>query len=230
MSRSNPYRPDSDFHFVFDRGTLGALALGLALVGVLLFTAGILSAGRGEEKPPERLALGPRDLEACRQLVAKADALDPPAPISEPPTALAEVMEEPPAPPPPAPAAPPIAEPTVQVTSGETIFELQLALYHRQGDADDFMAEISSRGYRPYIVPVESSSRKIRYTVRVGTYPDMGSAEKAASELRSTEGLDTVIRYRTLRPGARQSIGEDAALAAGRAGEPSSHSSAVAAS
>jgi rare lipoprotein A len=199
MQRQNPYGPQTEYRFAFDRSTFGAFVAGLGLVGLLLFAAGTMLGGRGTGKAkPQRIAIGPNDLVACRQLVADADFLQRPVAVAQEPTpepilqlpiqAIAQ---------PPAPEAMEVAA-TENSQEGPTIFELQLGFYLRKSDADAFRTEITQRGYEPYIVPVQNSQQEIRYTVRIGTYPDLQTALEAANAFSSRNGgMDTVVRYRT---------------------------------
>lgn len=202
MQRQNPYGPRPEYRFAFDRSTFGALLVGLGLVGLLLFAAGSMLGGRGTGKAKaQRIAIGPRDLVACRQLVAETDRLQQPVTVAQEPTPE-PILQLPiqAIPEPPVPEATAVAA-TEGSPEGATIFELQLGFFLHNSDADAFRIEITQRGYEPYIVAVQNSQREVRYTVRIGTYPDLQTALEAANAFSSHNGgMETVVRYRTPGP------------------------------
>lgn len=124
--------------------------------------------------------------------------MPPPAPEVEPPEPAAVIDREPPA----------VVEPDteaadeVSVSLPEqrgTIFELQLALFHYQSNADVYVEELGVHGFAPYLVEVYSSQGEPRYTVRIGPYGSLDEAALAAARLRDELALASVIRWRVSR-------------------------------
>jgi cell division septation protein DedD len=55
------------------------------------------------------------------------------------------------------------------------------------------MAQLSRQGYSPYVVEVHGS-RGVLHLVRVGRYPDRGTATHAASELRRKARMEAIVQ------------------------------------
>ncbi len=100
-----------------------------------------------------------------------------------------------PAPPKDAGEAPDSAPAAAGASLGR-IFELQLGLFHYLENARNLVEDSGHLDPRPYIVEVESSKGETRYTVRVGPYPSLDEATRAAARL-ADDGLPTVVRFRT---------------------------------
>jgi len=54
------------------------------------------------------------------------------------------------------------------------------------------VAQLSRRGYTPYVVEIHGS-RGVLHLVRVGHYPDRGTATRAASELRKKARMEAIV-------------------------------------
>ncbi|MCB1036133.1 MAG: SPOR domain-containing protein [Acidobacteria bacterium] len=204
-----------DYEFAFNARELGFLVAGLGLLAILIFTGGVsvgtrLPAARARQPQLVQAAEVPEPVPVTADLgvtvleVSSLDlsGIDGPDPDEAAPghtvlddavqddTVLGETVPE------------ETAEPdlTAEVRSlgetVETIFELQLALFFRRGDAEEALAGWRERGYEPYVVEVSSSTGVPRYTLRLGPYPSMDEAVKEQAALAENERSDSVIRFR----------------------------------
>ncbi len=108
----------------------------------------------------------------------------------------------PPAPPvPPAPLASPAPSVPVaaatpvnpEVAAGEGRYTIQVGAFSQVENSEETVAELSRQGYAPYVVEVHGS-RGVLHVVRVGRYPDRGSAARAASDLRRRARMEAIVQ------------------------------------
>ena len=93
-------------------------------------------------------------------------------------------------------ASAPASAPVATEDAPSKIFEVQLGLFHFRENAVNLVEDSGLRDHRPYIVEVTSSKGETRYTVRIGPFPSIDEATRAAAKMRS-DGRATVIRFRT---------------------------------
>jgi SPOR domain len=184
----------------------------LALAVALCLVAALLVARRfGAAQPPSASqAAAPQPSLAARPSPPPAVSAPPPAsPAPQEQTAHAAVPQTPslspaapsvapavpsavptvaPAVPTVAPAAPAVA-PTVRSEGpSRRGFSVQVAAVKTQDEAGRMVTRFVSQGYPAYFVRGEGASANF-YRVRVGTFPDRESAERAAKQLEGTEGI-----------------------------------------
>jgi DedD protein len=109
---------------------------------------------------------------------------------------LPKTAAMPPAPPtlpaPPAPAA--TATPALpEVASGEGRYTIQVGAFSQVANSAETVAELSRQGYAAYVVEVQGT-RGVLHVVRVGRYPDRGTAARAASDLRRRARMEAIVQ------------------------------------
>lgn len=207
------------YRFGFDRRTLVLLGVGSALGAVLIYCVGLLTgllwatpAGAPEEASPAAPAdsaaagsaappVAPRSVKAP---VVRAPTVRPPAvtpPLVSAPTVRPSQAAAPAEPAPAAaeeePEAPPPAlaeEPVLPVP--ETIYEIQVGAFLVEVNAVQYVVELARQGYAAYVIVNEASGGRDLFTVRIGPYPSVATAAKAAAAAREQLGVATVIRFR----------------------------------
>ena len=144
--------------------------------------------------PPPAQATVPPPVQASVPPPAQVSARPPaqvnaPAPQSSAPKQPTSTAVVPPAPS-PTRTAPPSAPATPAVRPDEPRrgFSVQVAAVRTRDEADRMVARFVSQGSPAYFVRGEGAAANY-YRVRIGPFPDRGSAEKAAKQLEGTEGI-----------------------------------------
>lgn len=70
---------------------------------------------------------------------------------------------------------------------------VQVAAYGSQDPADALQRSLAAAGYDAYVVPFTGEDGKIRYRVRVGSYPNRDEARNASERLRAERAVAPLI-------------------------------------
>ncbi len=181
--------------------------------------AGAASGGPISTEPTIALPTGPAPEETPGPIAGTGESIglpktSPPAalqPAPAPPP-LAAVKPHParqPSPrlePPEPPSSPAIAS-SESGESGEGRYTIQVGAYALVANSEETVAALSRRGYAPYVVEIQGA-RGVLHVVRVGRFPDRGTAARAASDLRRKARMEAIV----------QPVRKDA-RSAGQAGE-----------
>lgn len=72
-------------------------------------------------------------------------------------------------------------------------YSLQVASYQEKTMAEEDVKNMKKRGYAAFVVPFELEGRGKWYRVRIGSFSTRQSAEKLQKELKTKEGIATLI-------------------------------------
>ena len=191
--------------FFLSRRDLTIVFVGLAALGLLLFSAGLLlglfaigplpthQASVEPQASPPILEVDPL------QRYEEPEPLQPTPPAEPEPEPAPVVKVEPPPEPEPEPEPEPKSEPPPvdpAATATQTIYEVQLGFFRVQENAEGYRLALQERGWSAYLVPSPASQGQPRYTVRLGPFPGPREAAAEAARFESDEGSDTMIRFR----------------------------------
>jgi cell division septation protein DedD len=208
------------YNFIFDRRSLALLLGGLTIAGALVFFAGLLvgvnwivpfPAARVASRPvPECPPATPAAALATVPAPAPAPAALPaePMPEAEDPELAAEALEEPlpeepaalepeplevaplPAPPRALRAARPVP---AAITDAAGSFAVQVGAFSRPENSEAVVRDLESRGYVPYVLPLQGSTSRVLHTVRIGRFADREEAARAATDFRHKEKMAAIV-------------------------------------
>ena len=141
--------------------------------------------------PPASETAGP--VAGAEESIGLPRSVPAPAPDPTPAPALrAEAPRPRPARRPRQSEAPASPEPVLAVDSGEGRYTIQVGAYSEAANSEETVTQLSRRGYSPYVVEVHGTRGVLRL-VRVGRYPDRGTATRAASELRRKARMEAIV-------------------------------------
>ena len=202
----------------FDRKRLMLLSACVVLLIVLSFAAGLVTGvGLGMPARAELALLKQRQAVKEPAQAAVPTHVNPPSsqPVLLPPkeakaatlapepketkTAIAEPAPSNPAQPPasPTPATPTnAAQPPAQVAASETAdpFALQVGSFLDAKNARQFQSELKERGYSASVVTFLDSNQREWHAVRIGGYPTLTSATRAAADFSGKERVQALVR------------------------------------
>jgi cell division protein FtsN len=187
------------YEFSFDRGPLTKLIAGIASLVVLIFVAGILTGIVFSFRAP------------AAALVARAEQPLPKAPASVPAPVLSTPVTE---------SLPPVSAPDVNeddepavapdeaVAENEAVvkpapaappseiasFAVQLGAFRQQDNAGVLTRRLAAKGYDAEIVKREDTRGRIWFLVRYGAFSNRAEATAVATELRSQDNLEALVR------------------------------------
>jgi cell division septation protein DedD len=92
----------------------------------------------------------------------------------------------------PAVPTPPVAS-VAAVAAVEGRYTIQVGAYAQAENSAETVATLSRRGYTPYVVEIHGA-RGLLHVVRVGRYPDRGTAARAASDLRRKARMEAIVQ------------------------------------
>jgi len=203
--------------YQFSKKHLLVLAISLAVLGFLTFSAGVVT-GIGLAMPTrEEVAL----LKAAKPATAVAAAVPPHVPAAVPALALPSLPVPPAATPPAkpdrpaAPAAMPAAEPVATQASREAPaaapaaaapagkpapadsqneFALQLGSFRDLNHAKQLQSDMKDRGYSTSILTALDADQREWHVVRIEGYKTLASASQAAADFIGKERIPAVVR------------------------------------
>jgi len=203
--------------YQFSKKHLLVLAISLAVLGFLTFSAGVVT-GIGLAMPTrEEVAL----LKAAKPATAVAAAVPPHVPEAVPALALPSLPVPPAATPPAkpdrpaAPAAMPAAEPVATQASREAPaaapaaaapagkpapadsqneFALQLGSFRDLNHAKQLQSDMKDRGYSTSILTALDADQREWHVVRIEGYKTLASASQAAADFIGKERIPAVVR------------------------------------
>jgi cell division septation protein DedD len=150
-------------------------------------------------EPRIELPLGPAPEETPGPIAGTGESIglpktSPPAALQPAPTPppLAAVKPHPARQPRPRldPPEPPFSP---AVASGEGRYTIQVGAYAQVENSQETVAALARRGYVPYVVEVQGA-RGVLHVVRVGRFPDRGTAARAASDLRRKARMEAIVQ------------------------------------
>lgn len=77
-------------------------------------------------------------------------------------------------------------------TPGQS-WTVQVAAYLSPGPADALQRSLAESGYDAYVVQFTGEDGKVRYRVRVGSYPNRGEAQKVSERVRAERAFAPLI-------------------------------------
>jgi cell division septation protein DedD len=118
-----------------------------------------------------------------------------PIPLVPVPPPLAAVKPHPARQPSPRlePPEPPFSPAVASGESGEGRYTIQVGAYALVENSQETVAALSRRGYAPYVVDIQGT-RGVLHVVRVGRFPDRGTAARAASDLRRKARMEAIVQ------------------------------------
>jgi DedD protein len=93
------------------------------------------------------------------------------------------------------------------VAPGEGRYTLQVGAYAQVENSEEAVAALARRGYAPYVVEIHGA-RGLLHVVRVGRFPDRGTASRAASELRRKARMEAIVQPVLKEARSVRSVGE----------------------
>jgi cell division protein FtsN len=145
---------------------------------------------RARPAPERRLPDASARREAPTPLRPRAEA--PPAVV---PTPSPGVVPTPP--PAVAPAPPPVFVPTRPPLVDREIWTVQVSSFLSRSLAEELRARLTVRGFEVHVASAATTEGRVRYRVRVGSYPTRAEAERVAQELRAEGTLTPFVTTRS---------------------------------
>jgi len=84
-------------------------------------------------------------------------------------------------------------QPAARPQAGKTRYTLQTASYQDKSIAEHDVKSLKQHGYAAFIVASNLPGKGTWYRVRLGSFANRGSAEKLQKDLRSKEGMSSVV-------------------------------------
>lgn len=81
----------------------------------------------------------------------------------------------------------------VRSSPGEKIFSVQVGAFLVKENAEKFFADLTRKGYRPYIFKTSGYRKRQWYSVRISDHTDLQEASNAASGFKSKEGSPSIV-------------------------------------
>jgi cell division septation protein DedD len=173
-----------------------------------------LNEAAGTAAPTSAASGGPLSTEPTIELPVGPAPQESPGPIAGgesiglPKTAPPASLQPAPAPPPLAavkphparqpsprlePPEPPASPAVASGEPGEGRYTIQVGAYALVANSEETVAALSRRGYAPYVVEIQGA-RGVLHVVRVGRFPDRGTAARAASDLRRKARMEAIVQ------------------------------------
>jgi len=81
----------------------------------------------------------------------------------------------------------------VRSSSGKKIFSVQVGAFLVKENAEKFVADLTRKGYRPYIFKTSGYRKRQWYSVRISDHTDLQEASNTASGFKSKEGSPSIV-------------------------------------